>query len=124
MKRYKRADRIKSQMLRDVQALLEQECVANLNSLVTFTEVKITDDLRFATIYYSVLGDDTAKDRAAAFLDGIRRRVQFQLGRLLRIKYIPEITFTFDPSIERGIRIERILNELADDHDNREEPTA
>ena len=124
MRRYKRADRIKSQMLRDVQSLLEQECAANLDSLVTFTDVKITDDLRFATIYYSVLGDEAAKKRTATYLDNIHRRVQTQLGRLLRIKYIPEITFAFDPSIERGMRIERILNKLADEHGNREEPTA
>jgi len=124
MRRFKRSDRIKSQMLRDVQSLLEQECTANLDSLVTFTDVKITDDLRFATIYYSVLGDNAAKDKTAAYLESIHKRVQTQLGRLLRIKYIPEITFAFDPSIERGMRIERILNELSDKNDNREEPTA
>ena len=107
-------------MLRDVQQLLDQKCAANLEGMVTFTDVEMTADLKYATIYYSVLGSDGAREKTAAYLAGIQRRVQAQLGRLLRIKNIPEITFKFDPSIEQGIRIEKILNNLSSTDDNPE----
>ena len=115
MRQFRRSARIKSQILRDVQSLLEHETASNLDSLVTFTDVEITEDLKFAKIFYSVLGDDKSKDKTSNYLNRIRGRVQAQLGRLLSIKNTPEITFEFDPSIERAIKIERILDEIAGD---------
>jgi len=106
--------------LRDVQVMLEHECTARLQGMVTFTDVEISADLKYATIFYSVLGDDEAKQRASAYLTRIRKRVQSELGALLRLKKTPEIRFEFDPSIERGMRIEQILNELSrkDEHND------
>ena len=120
MRQFKRSDRLRSQILRDVQVMLEHECTARLQGLVTFTDVEISADLKYATIFYSVLGDDEAKQRASAHLTRIRKRVQSQLGALLRLKKTPEIKFEFDPSIERGMRIEQILNELSrkDEHND------
>ncbi len=112
MRSYKRSDRVRSQMLRDVRELLAEECLLSLRGMVTFTEVEITEDLKFAKILYSVLGSDKDKSEAAGYLDRNRKRIQAQLGRLLKIKFIPEITFEFDPSIERGDRITRILGDL------------
>lgn len=112
MRSYKRSDRVRSQMLRDIRELLAEECLLNLHGMVTFTEVEITEDLKFARVLYSVLGSDKDKSEAAGYLDRNRKRIQAQLGRLLKIKFIPEITFEFDPSIERGDRITRILSDL------------
>ena len=118
MRQFKRSERIRSQMLRDIQSLLEHETAAKLESLVTFTDVEITSDLKFAKIFYSVLGDDKAKEKTSNYLGKIRGRVQAQLGRMLRIKYTPEITFEFDPSIERGMIIEKLLNDISRDNDS------
>jgi ribosome-binding factor A len=121
MRQFKRSDRLRSQILRDVQVMLEHECTARLQGMVTFTDVEISADLKYATIFYSILGDDMAKQRASAYLSRIRKRVQSELGALLRLKKTPEIKFEFDPSIERGMRIEQILNELSrKDEDNDE----
>jgi len=115
MRQFKRADRIRHQMLRDVREILDPECLLNLNSMVTFTDVELTNDLRYATIYYSVLGNDEQKENAAKYLDRRKKSVQVQLGRLLAIKYIPEINFEFDPSIEKGMRIQQLLNDISTD---------
>ena len=100
-------------MLRDVRVLLEQECASNLEAMVTFTDVEVTDDLKYATIFYSVLGNDKQKADTDRFLAKIQKRVQFQIGRLLNIKVIPEIQFKFDSSIERGMRIEQLLKDIS-----------
>lgn len=105
-------------MLRDIQALLEPECTMNIKAMVTFTDVEVSSDLRYATVYYSVLGDDAAKEQASAFLAGISKRVRGQIGNLLRIKHSPEIRFKFDPSTEHGMRIEQLLNELKQKDDD------
>lgn len=123
MRQFKRSKRVGSQMLRDARDLLEQECAANLSAMVTFTDVEVTDDLRFATIYYSVMGDENQKTEASRYFNKNRNRIQFKLGRLLNIKLIPEISFKFDPSIERGMRIEQLLNEISkkDEHKSTED---
>ncbi|MEW5923825.1 MAG: 30S ribosome-binding factor RbfA [Candidatus Zixiibacteriota bacterium] len=120
MRQFKRSDRIRSQMLREVQLLLEHDIAADLSWLVTFTDVEITKDLRLAKIFYSVLGDDDAKYKTSEYLDKIKGRVQSQLGRLLRIKHTPEISFEFDHSIEQGIKMERLFDEIADKSDKKD----
>ncbi len=121
MRQFKRSQRVGSQMLRDVQSLLEQECAANLEAMVTFTDVSVTDDLRYARIYYSVLGNEEQKTKTARYFEKVRKRIQSQMGRLLSIKATPEISFHFDPSIERGMRIEKLLNEISENNDDRSE---
>jgi len=106
-------------MLRDVRELLDQECTASLQVMVTFTEVEVTDDLRYATIYYTVLGQEEQKRKVSRYFQKNRSRIQAQLGRLLSIKTIPEIKFEFDPSIERGMRIEQLLKQVTEEDDRK-----
>ncbi len=120
MKQYKRSKRVGSQILRDIQKVLEQECAQNLDAMVTFTEVDVSDDLRYGTVYYTVLGDDTQKQRVADYFSRIEKRVQNQIGRMLNIKTFPELKFKFDPSVERGMRVEQLLQELAQEKNERD----
>jgi ribosome-binding factor A len=121
VRQFKRAERIQAQMLRDVRTLLDQECAGKLGVMVTFTDVKVSLDLRYATIFYSVLGDEKKKKEVFNYLRGIRQRARLQIGRQLRIRHIPEIRFEFDPSIERGIRIEELLKGIYDNGKHRDE---
>jgi ribosome-binding factor A len=118
MKQFKRTERVRNQILRDVRQLLDQELAGKLRGMVTFVDVEISSDLRYATIFYSVLGDDKDRLKAANYLSRIRGRVQGQLGRMLRIRVIPEIRFRYDDSIERGIRIQKLLNQIEDEKKN------
>ncbi len=121
MKSFKRKDRVRNQLLRDMQSVMESEINQNLNVMVTFTDVEMSDDLRYAKVYYSVLGDEDVKKRVASYMKNNRLRIQSQMGRLLAIKHTPEITFKFDPSIEQGIKIEKLLNEIKKDSDSSDE---
>jgi len=112
VKQYKRSDRLSEQILRDVSVLLEQDLAELGAGLVTFTKVKLSDDLRYATVYYSSLGDDTKRLRVKRYLDNESKRVRQAIGRQLSIRHIPEFTFKFDPSIEHSVRIEQLLNEI------------
>jgi len=80
--------------------------------MVTFTHVRVSDDLHYATAYYSVLGDDTDRQAIVDYFAQERKRIQHLLGRNLHLRRIPELTLKYDPSVEEGIRIERLLNEI------------
>jgi ribosome-binding factor A len=82
---------------------------------VTVTGVKTSPDLRHARVYVSILGDEAAR---AGSLDGLRSARGFLQGRVaaeLTLKHTPTIVFEFDESVDRGMRISQLLNELADD---------
>jgi len=83
-----------------------------IGGIVTITGVEIPPDLKQATVFYSVLGTeeerkDTAKGLAAA--SGYMRR---EIGRVIGLRYTPELRFVFDETIERGDRIERLLKQV------------
>ena len=80
---------------------------------VTVTGVKTSPDLRHARVYVSVLGDDDARQ---ASIDGLRSAhgfLQRRLGAELTLKHTPTLSFAYDDSVDRGMRIEQLLAEAA-----------
>jgi len=112
MRQFKRSQRLSAQILRDVSELLQAELYSAVPGLVTFTKVKLSDDLRHAKIYYSYLGDIEQRAALEVHLDQNKGRIRSEVGRGLRVRFVPEIEFKYDPSIEEGIRIEQLLNEI------------
>jgi ribosome-binding factor A len=78
---------------------------------VTVTAVKTSPDLRHARVYVSVLGDEP---RRAASLEGLRSAHGFLQSRVaseLTLKHTPTLSFEYDDSVDRGMRISQLLDE-------------
>src|SRR5438034_10490593 len=86
--------------------------------LVTVTGVATTPDLRHATVYVSVLGSAKKRDATLRGLEAAHGLLQARLGRELRLKRTPQLTFEYDPSVERGVRMSRLIDELAPGDDD------
>jgi ribosome-binding factor A len=82
---------------------------------VTITGVETSTDLRHARVYLSVLGGERKRAQTLAGLDAARSLLQAQLGRELRLKRTPQLAFEYDPSVERGVRMTKLIDELAPD---------
>jgi ribosome-binding factor A len=100
-----------------MRAVLSEAIATDLKDprigFVTVTGVKTSPDLRHARVYVSVLGDDA--EREATF-SGLRSAHGFLQGRLaseLKLKHTPSLSFEYDQSVDRGMRISRLLNENA-----------
>jgi ribosome-binding factor A len=81
---------------------------------VTVTAVKTSPDLRHARVYVSVLGDE---DERAASIDGLRSAhgyLQRRLAGELTLKHTPTLTFEYDGSVDRGMRISELLDQVGD----------
>jgi ribosome-binding factor A len=89
--------------------------------LVTITGVVTSPDLRIATVYVSVLGNARRRRSTLAGLEAAHGLLQGQLARQLRMKRTPQLTFEYDLSVERGVRMTQLIDELAPDHDGRED---
>lgn len=81
---------------------------------VTLTSIKLSDDLRNAKVFVSVLGENK-KDTALEGLNSASNYIRKEIGKRIRIRYTPELVFKIDESIEQSMRINRILEELKED---------
>jgi ribosome-binding factor A len=82
---------------------------------VTVTGVDTSPDLRHATVYVSVLGSPRKRRATLAGLTAAHGLLQGRLARELRMKRTPQLTFEYDPSVERGVRMTQLIDELAPD---------
>jgi ribosome-binding factor A len=89
--------------------------------LVTITGVVTSPDLRVATVYVSVLGNARKRRATLEGLASAHGLLQGQLARQLRMKRTPELTFEYDLSVERGVRMTQLIDELAPDSDGTED---
>jgi ribosome-binding factor A len=78
---------------------------------VTVTAVETSPDLRHARVFVSVLGDETERDRTLTGLASSHGLLQAEIARELRMKRTPTLEFVYDESIDRGMRISRLLDE-------------
>lgn len=79
---------------------------------LTITHVKVSPDLQLARVYYTTLGDEKSRAQTSRALDRATPFLRRQIAQRLRLRRAPELTFFFDESIERGDRIERIIQDL------------
>lgn len=83
-----------------------------VSALVTVTAVDVTRDLGHATVYISVLGDDAERKGSLEGLNSTAGHLRGRVGRALRLRSAPEITFRLDESVTRAARIHSLLNQI------------
>lgn len=114
---YKRSDKVAEAIHEMVSELLVKGLKDPRIGFVTITGVKLTDDLHLATVYFSVIGSDEEKKATEQGLNSARGYIRKELGKNLRMRYIPDVVFRYDVSVEYGSRIESLLKEIGTKED-------
>ncbi len=84
---------------------------------VTVTGVNVTPDLRRARVFYTAMGDDRARAATRAGLRSARAHLRAVLGHQVRLKFLPELEFEEDQSIETAARIDKLIERIhREDH--------
>lgn len=118
---FKRADRVGDLIRTEIADILLRKIKDPRVGFATMTRVEVSDDLKHAKVFFSVLGGEKEKKET---LRGLRSAVSFirgELGRRLKLRYTPEIVFIFDESIERGAKMLDTLRGLNIEKDEDEE---
>jgi ribosome-binding factor A len=87
---------------------------------VTVTGVETSPDLRQATVFVSVLGSERRRDATLQGLDSSRGILQGRVNRELRLKRTPQLVFEYDPTVERGVRLSKLIDELSPDDERQD----
>jgi ribosome-binding factor A len=117
----RRQKRVNALIKQEIGQLLQREVSDPRLDFATVTDVETSADLRQARVYVTFLGDSQRQReslKALARAAGFLRR---QLGQRLYLRHVPSLTFHLDPSLEHGLRIDRILQELEENRDQIEE---
>jgi ribosome-binding factor A len=82
---------------------------------VTITGVETSPDLRHAKVFISVLGSERKREKSLAGLEAAHGVLQGYIARELRLKRTPQLTFQYDSTVEHGVRMSKLIDELAPD---------
>lgn len=109
-----RKERINSQIQRELSLIIRQKTKDSRlhNNTMSITGVKATPDLKVATVYISVMGNNEEKAGVMEALDNAKGFLRSCLGRTMKTHMIPELHFKLDESVEYGMHIDKILEGL------------
>ena len=108
----KRAGRVGEQLLREIADILLKKVKDPRVKGVTLTGIHLSDDLRYARVFYSVMGEKTSAHRTQTGLDSAKGFIKREIGIRLDLRYMPDIIFKHDPSLQEGNALERLFKNL------------
>ncbi len=109
---HKRIDRVADLLQREIADLIQRRVKDPRVAKVTITGVKVSADLRHAKVYYCSIGLAEERDSVATGLRKASGFIRAQLGRRVRLKHTPELTFFYDTSFDYAEKIDHLLREL------------
>lgn len=107
-----RTDRIDELLRQEIGSIITRDVADPRIGFATITSVETTPDLRHAKVWVSVIGQPAERDATVAALRRAMPFVRHELGKLLRIKRIPDLHVHLDDTAERGTRVLQLLSEL------------
>jgi len=108
-----RKERVSNVIKQGIANILERDFT--FSGLITVTDVKVSDDLKNAKIYVSVFLTEGKKDDVIKKINSEKKQIKFALGKKIYLKYMPEIHFYLDETIDKAERIENIFKQIHKD---------
>ncbi len=116
----KRSTRVADAIKNELAVLFLQRVRDPKIGKVVISRVEVTDDLKYARIYYIVHGDETIVKEAAKGLQRAKGFFRSHLAGTLNMRYTPELQFRYDTTEEKVAEIERLFQEIAGERESDE----
>jgi ribosome-binding factor A len=110
--RFKRSERIQELLLEEISKLIHHGLKDPRIGFATITQVDVTDNLKHANVYVSIMGTDEEKEITIKGLESAKGFIRKSLGKNLYLRYIPDIHFKCDDTQTRVDKISKILKDL------------
>ena len=109
---FERTDRIASEIMREVERIIREDVSdPRTQCMFSITHVDVTRDLRYAKVYVSVYEEEKREPMMKA-LKSAAGFIRHNVGRQVQLRYTPELLFELDTTIEYGVHIASLLNEV------------
>ena len=110
-----RSEKVQRQMEREISRILHEDLKDPRIGFATVTRITLTADLRYARVYFSIYGDESTQQAGLKGIKSAAGYIRKLVGERLKLKYVPELSFTLDRSIEYSIRLEETFKKLEDE---------
>jgi len=107
-----RPERLAEAIKKEISELLREELKDPRIGFVTITAVEVSKDLRYANVFASVFGEPAEQKATIEALQKAQGFIRGELGKRIRLRYTPEITFKLDRSISQGSRLIALMEEV------------
>ena len=112
-----RINRISDQIKQELARIIDQKVKDPRKGFITVTRVRMSSDLKLASVYFSVLGVNEKPTESLEVLNRAKAFLRLQLGERLNLRYLPELRFFYDDTLEYSDHITRLLKKIHDDED-------
>ena len=116
MTSFSRADRVSGLIQETLSDLLNKSIHDPRLQMITITKVKMSADLRLARIYFAIYGDDKKSENAAKGFESARGFIKRILAPKLGLRYMPDLKFFYDDSLDYGSHIDQLLKKIKADN--------
>jgi len=107
-----RQEKLAEELRKEISSIIQREVKDPRLGFVTITRVEITQDLRYAKIFFSVLGEDKEYKKTNAALGSALGFIRSLIAQRVKLRFAPEIIFKEDRSSEYSIKIQKLLDEI------------
>ncbi|HBF42064.1 MAG TPA: 30S ribosome-binding factor RbfA [Desulfobacteraceae bacterium] len=111
----KRAVRVGDLILKEIALILMERVKDPRIKGVTMTGIRLSNNLRRARVYFSVIGEKEHIKTAQAGLDSAKAFIKREIGLRMALRYVPEIVFVHDPSLETGNHMSRLFEKIREE---------
>jgi len=120
MSKRKRVRRVE-ELVREIisEKLIRDLDIPNIGRL-SLTRVEMTPDLKMAKVYFSIFGSDEEKDQIFTSVKSHKKEIRWLLGSELDLKFVPELQFHIDESLEKAARINELIREIHQDEEEQD----
>ena len=108
----KRAVRVGDQILKEVADLLMRKVNDPRVKSVTLTGVSLSNDIKTGRIFYSIIGESEDIQKAQKGIESARGYIRREISHRLNLRYMPDLNFQYDPSIETGNQMEKLFRKI------------
>jgi ribosome-binding factor A len=107
-----RPERVQEALRQEISLIVQNEIKDPRLGFITITKVDLTKDLRYARVYFSVLGKDADKNKALKGLNSAKGYIKGLVADRIKLRFMPEISFKIDDTLEHTQHIYELLNKL------------
>ena len=110
---FKRTDRISEEVKKELSSVIRELKDPRIPMMTSVVKVDVTNDLRYAKAYISVMGNDEEKKDAIKGLTAAAGFIRREIGSRIKLRCVPEFSFVIDTTIEYGAHINKLLNDIS-----------
>ncbi len=114
-----RADKVAEALKKEISSIIQFELKDPRLGFITVTRLILTTDLRYAKVYYSILGSEPQKKNTIDALESARGYMRKLVGERVKLRFVPEIIFKLDKSVEYSIHIQEELEKIKKEDESR-----